>query len=71
MIYIICITYKRLRKVNDCETTTKTMFVYANTTDVILNIYSNFVDNIGTLFNLFYIAKCDKIVLLLLNAIFT
>jgi hypothetical protein len=47
------------------------MFVYANTTDVILNIYSNFVDNIGTLFNLFYIEKCDKIVLLLLNAIFT
>ena len=46
--------YKRLRKVNDCDTTTKTMFVYANTTNVILKIYSNFGDNIGTLFYLFY-----------------
>jgi len=61
MIYIICIKYKRLRKVNECETTTKTIFVYANTTDMILNIYNNFVDNIGTLFNHFIKKNVTKL----------
>ena len=68
MIYIICMQYKRLRKVNECETT-KTIFVYVNTTDVILNIYNNFVDKIGTLFNLFYKEKCDRRVIVF-NATF-